>query len=143
MRSGYSRPLEEVDLTIKLDIWLYGELRMYAEKSNQPGYAQIETEVPEGFRMGDLLAMLDMPSTARGITFVSGNLSALPGFQPDLDHVFQDGDRIAMFDLRSMWPFQYRNGAAMTEEMRQAVADDPEQLLHHQHAADEEGASDL
>lgn len=138
MRLGCFRQLEEGNLTIKLDIWLYGELRVYAGNSNQPGYAQIETEVPDGFCMRDLLTMLNMPSKARGITFVSGNLSALPGFQPDLEHVFQDGDRIAMFDLRSMWPFQYRNGAAMVEEMRQAVADNPEQLLHHEHPGEPE-----
>ncbi len=122
---------------MKLDIWLYGELRTYSKSANQIGFAQVETEVPEGFCMRDLLAMLNMPSKARGITFVNGNLSALPDFQPDLGHVFQNGDRIAMFDLRSMWPFQYRNGAAMTEAMRQAVADDPEKLFHHEHSAED------
>ena len=122
---------------MKLDVWLYGELRMYAEKANQLGYAQVELEVPEEFCMRDLLTRLNMPSQARGITFVNGNLSALPSFQPDLGHVFQNGDRIALFDLRSMWPFQYRNGAAMTDAMRQAVADHPEQLLHHEHSTEE------
>lgn len=121
---------------MKIDIWLYGELRKYAKTGNQIGFANVEIETQEGFCMHDLLTLLEMPSEARGITFVNGNLSALPGFQPDLDHVFQDGDRIAMFDLRSMWPFQYRNGAAMTEAMRQAVADNPEQLLHHEHSAE-------
>jgi hypothetical protein len=122
-------------MTIKLDVWLYGELRKYAKNPNQIGYAQMDVEAPQGYRMQDLLAMLNMPSEARGITFVSGNLSALPGFQPDLEHVFQDGDRVAMFDLRSMWPFQYRNGAAMTDAMRNAIADNPEQLLHHEHSS--------
>lgn len=136
-RLGYFRPSVEVDLTIKLEVWLYGELKKYAKNSHQIGYAQLDLEVPDGFQMRELLAMLEMPSEARGITFVSGNLSALPGFQPDLGHAFQDGDRIAMFDLRSMWPFQYRNGAAMVEEMRQAVAENPEQLLHHEHIEDE------
>ncbi len=118
---------------MKLDIWLYGELRHYAKEPGQIGFARVEPEVPDGFCMRDLLDMHNLPSEARGITFVNGNLSALPGFQPDLEHVFQDGDRVALFDLRSMWPFQYRNGAAMTEAMRQAVADNPEQLLHHDH----------
>lgn len=122
---------------MKLDIWLYGELRKYAKNGNQIGFAQVEIETQEGFRMRDLLAMLEMPSEARGITFVSGDLSALPGFQPDLEHVFKDGDRVAMFDLRSMWPFQYRNGAAMTEAMQKAVAENPEHLLHHEHSTDQ------
>jgi hypothetical protein len=30
-------------------------------------------------------------------------------------------DRVALFDLKSMWPFQYRHGAAMTEEMKSAI----------------------
>ncbi len=121
---------------MKIDVWLYGELRHYAKGENQIGFARVAPEVPESFRMRDLLDMLEMPSQARGITFVNGNLSALPGFQPDLEHVFVDGDRVALFDLLSMWPFQYRNGAAMTEAMRQAVADNPEQLLHHDHESD-------
>lgn len=119
-----------------LDVWLYGELRSYAKGENRIGYAQMTVEAPEGFCMRDLLERLELPTKARGITFVNGNLSALPGFQPDLGHVFQDGDRVAMFDLRSMWPFQYRNGAAMTDAMRQAVQEDPEQLLHHEHSND-------
>jgi hypothetical protein len=136
-KSEFSLRLEAAKTNMKLDVWLYGELRMYAEKANQIGYAQVEPEVPEGFCMRDLLALLNMPSPARGITFVNGNLSALPGFQPDLGHVFQNGDRVALFDLRSMWPFQYRNGAAMTEAMRQAIAEHPEELLHHEHSAEE------
>jgi hypothetical protein len=119
-----------------LDVWLYGELRYYVKNGNHPGYAQMTVEAPEGFCMQDLLGRLEMPTKARGITFVNGNLSALPGFQPDLTHIFQDGDRVAMFDLRSMWPFQYRNGAAMTDAMRQAVQENPEQLLHHEHLED-------
>ncbi len=120
-------------MDIKLDVWLYGDLRQYGKDPTQIGYAQQDVTAPEGFRMRDLLALLVMPTAARGITFVNGNLSALPGFQPDLDHVFHDGDRVALFDLKSMWPFQYRNGAAMTEEMRKAVEQNPEQLFHHDH----------
>lgn len=122
---------------MKLDVLLYGELRKYGGPAQQIGYAQIVVEAPEGFRMRDLFDRLNMATTERGITFVNGNLSALPGFQPDLDHPFQDGDRVALFDLRSMWPFQYRNGAAMTESLRNAVAENPEQLFHHQHDGQE------
>ncbi len=37
--------------------------------------------------MRDLLAQLGMPTAQRGITFINGKLSAMPGLQPDLDHV--------------------------------------------------------
>jgi hypothetical protein len=124
-------------MRIKLDVWLYGELRKYAKISDQMGFANFEMEVEEGYRMRDLLASLEMPTTARGITFVSGDLSALPGFQPDLDHVFKDSDRVSLFDLHSMFPFHYRNGAAMIDEMETAVQDDPQLLLHHNHSSDQ------
>lgn len=120
-------------MSIKLDVWLYGALRSFAKGPSRIGFAQVAMELPEGACMHDLLAQLDLPTEQRGITFINGNLSALPGFQPDLKHVFQDNDRVALFDLRSMWPFQYRNGAAMTDAMRQAVAEHPEQLMHHEH----------
>jgi len=36
----------------------------------------------------------------------------MPGLQPDLGHALRDGDRVALFHLKSMWPFQYRHGVA-------------------------------
>ncbi len=47
--------------------------------------------------MADLLSYLAMPTEERGITFVNGELSAMPGLQPDLGHVLHDGDRVALF----------------------------------------------
>jgi hypothetical protein len=81
--------------------------------------------------MADLLARLGMPTEGRGITFINGRLSAMPGLQPDLGHILHDGDRIALFDLKSMWPFQYRHGAMLTEEMARAMDAQKGQGLHH------------
>ena len=72
-----------------------------------------------------------MPSEKRGITFINGNLSALPGLQPDLEQELKDGDRISFFDHRSMWPFQYRHGAAMASGLNQILNEDPEVIMHH------------
>jgi hypothetical protein len=30
-----------------------------------------------------------------------------------------------------MWPFQYRHGAALTEEMKRAMAEEKDHGLHH------------
>ncbi len=80
--------------------------------------------LPAGSRVEDLLKKLDLPTEERGITFINGNLSAMPNQQPDLDHLLEDGDRVAFFHLNSMWPFQYRDGATMaaglSREMKQA-----------------------
>jgi hypothetical protein len=73
--------------------------------------------------MRDLLAHLSLPTQERGITFINGDLSAMPDLQPDLDHVLKNGDRVALFHLKSMWPAQYRHGAGRTPEMERAMDD--------------------
>jgi hypothetical protein len=55
----------------------------------------------------------------------------MPGLQPDLGHVLAGGDRVAFFDLCSMWPFQYRHGAAMIDEMAAALAAREDGGLQH------------
>ena len=81
--------------------------------------------------MADLLAYLRIDTAERGITFINGQLSAMPGLQPDLDHILCKGDRVGLFDLNSMWPFQYRHGAAMTDEMNRATAASKDHGLRH------------
>jgi hypothetical protein len=116
--------------TIVVEIWLYGPLARYGGKAAQKSHANLQVELPAGSRMCDLLAHLALPTEERGITFINGNLSALPGLQPDLDHLLQDGDRVAFFHLKSMWPFQYRHGVAQAPELAQALARE-QKLFHH------------
>ena len=106
-----------------LDVWLYGALARYGADADQGSYANLAPSLPEGSTVADLLASLRLPTEERGITFINGNLSAMSGVQPDLGHVLADGDRVALFDLKSMWPFQYRHGAAMIDEMKDALDD--------------------
>ncbi len=121
---------------MKIEVWLYGELSQFAEGKAKKGFASLSLEVREGTTIESLLQTLEMPTEKRGITFVNGNLSALPDLQPDLDQVLLDGDRISFFDLRSMWPFQYRHGAAMSEGLKGILETDPELIMHHQQKDD-------
>jgi sulfur carrier protein ThiS len=114
-----------------VDVWLYGTLARYGGEARQGSFANLEMRLPEGTTVGELLARLGMPTGERGITFINGQLSAMPGLQPDLGHILNEGDRVAFFDLKSMWPFQYRHGAAMTDEMARAMADEKDDGLHH------------
>jgi sulfur carrier protein ThiS len=116
---------------ITIDTWLYGELAVYGGKKNQHSYANIQVKLAEGSSIRDLLDKLGLPTGERGITFINGNLSALPNIQPDLDHLLKDGDRVAFFHLRSMWPYQYRHGAAMTSELSATLDDRSKQGMHH------------
>ena len=114
-----------------VDVWLYGALARYRGERQQQSYANVQISLPEGSTLADLLACVGIPTEERGITFINGQLSGMPGLQPDLGHLLHDGDRVGFFDPRSMWPFQYRHGAAMTDEMAKAVADQKDDGLHH------------
>jgi len=105
---------------ITLDVWLYGPLARYGG-SDDNIFAQVAITLPAGSVMRDLLARLQLPAEERGITFINGNLSAMPGLQPDLEHPLSHGDRVALFHLKSMWPFQYRHDVAAIPEFRESL----------------------
>jgi hypothetical protein len=55
----------------------------------------------------------------------------MPGLQPDLNRVLADGDRVALFHLKAMYPFQYRHGLPMAEEFSEAMQSSRDGGLHH------------
>ena len=115
---------------VAVDVWLYGDLARHGGGTGQGSFANVRISLPGGSTMAVLLERLKLPTDARGITFINGQLSAMPGLQPDLGHILRDGDRVGFFDLKSMWPFQYRHGTALTEEMQQAMAGEKDDGLH-------------
>jgi sulfur carrier protein ThiS len=121
---------------IVLDVWLYGTLAGYGGGAKKGSFANLQIHLPEGSTMADLLAHLKMPAEQRGITFINGRLSAMPGLHPDLGHILKDGDRVGFFDPKSMWPFQYRHGAALTDEMEQAMVSEKDHGLHHTYGSE-------
>ena len=114
-----------------IDVWLYGELARYGGRGKRGSHANPKVKLAEGSTIRDLLAFLRMPTEVRGISFINGELSAMPNLQPDLEHPLQDNDRVAFFDLHSMWPFQYRHGIPMVGEMSDAMQSSQDQGLHH------------
>jgi len=126
---------------LHLDLWLYGRLAAYGGEASQGGYANLTLGLPTGSCMRDLLHYLRLPDTERGITFINGQLSALPGLHPDLDYEFRGGERVAIFDRISMWPFQYRDGAAMTDALQRALEAQPDGILHHTYETQREPQS--
>ncbi len=115
---------------ITLEVWLYGPLARYGGAADRGSFALLEPRLPDGSRMRDLLGFLSLPSEERGITFVNGALTAMPGVQPDLDQTLKDGDRLGIFHLKSMWPFQYRDGVALGPCLAQQVARDAKPYRH-------------
>jgi hypothetical protein len=119
------------ELHISVDVWLYGTLARYGDKTEAGCFANVQLRLPEGSTMADLLEHLGVGHKERGITFINGQLSAMPGVQPDLNHFLRNGDRVGLFDLKSMWPFQYRHGATVTDEMARALDAQKDRGLHH------------
>lgn len=116
---------------VVVDVWLYGTLACYGGEGDQGSFANIRVRLPDGSTIADLLARIRMRTEERGITFINGRLSAMPGLQPDLGHILHDGDRVGLFDPKSMWPFQYRHGVAMTDEMARTMVADKGHGLRH------------
>lgn len=107
--------------SVRLDVWLYGPLARYGGAEDRGAYAHLNLAVPEGTTIEDLLKHLGIPEDERGIVFVSGTLAAFAGLDAGLDGVLKDGDRVGIFHSRTMWPFQYRFGAAMTPQLAEAM----------------------
>lgn len=123
--------MEQQNAGVHIDLWLYGGLARYGGEANQGSFANLKLSLPPGSTVADLLALLRLPTEERGISFINGDLCAMPGLQPDLTHCLQEGDRVAFFHLQSMWPFQYRHGVAMIDEMKSAMLEGKDQGLHH------------
>ncbi len=117
-------------MSIRVEIWLYGPLARYAVE-DAADYARIDLELPSGSTLADLVHRLGIPAEERGITFVNGNVAAFPGVEVDEKVVLQDGDRVGLFHRRSMWPFQYRFGAAMRPELQEALRRRPDGGIRH------------
>jgi hypothetical protein len=116
---------------ITVNLYLYGDLSRYGGKTASYGFANLHVHLQERSVIRDLLTYLGIPTEVRGITFVNGKLSAMFGLQPDLDYVLNNSDRVALFDLKSMWSFQYRHGAMMIDELAQALSSKKDRWLHH------------
>jgi hypothetical protein len=128
----FSRWSQEDEMPdIAVDVWLYGTLARHGGKTDQGSFANLKMLLPDGSTMADLMARLGMRTEERGITFINGQLSAMPNLQPDLGHILRDGDRVGLFDLKSMWPFQYRHGVMLTDEMASAMDIEKDHGLRH------------
>jgi hypothetical protein len=123
---------------VNLEVWLYGPLAQYAGDASQGCYARLDLEMPEGSTIGDLVRRLEIPAEERGITFVNGNLAALPGLEADLDIVLGDGDRVGISHRKSMWPMQYRFGAQLTPQLQETFRQRKDRGVHHAYTRPDE-----
>ena len=118
---------------IHVEVWLYGPVARYAGDDSRGSYAQLQLELPAGTSMGDLVAQLGIPPEVKGITFINGKLAALPGLDVDQDVVLHDGDRVGISHRNSMWPHQYRFGAATTSQLEEEFRQRKDHGIRHEY----------
>lgn len=107
---------------LRLDVWLYGSLASLAQPENRSGgHAHLPMEMPDGTTMGELSDELGLTVEEKGITFINGQLADMPGMSADREIELKDGDRVAVFDRRSMWPFQYRHGVSISPQLSESL----------------------
>jgi len=126
--------------SIVVEVWLYGPIRRYAEGvtddvvvNHEVGtaHAQLLLALPAGTTVQDLMDRLELPAEEKGITFINGRLAALPGVDADRTVELRDGDRVGISHRRSMWPFQYRFGATLDDELQKTFRERKDRGIHH------------
>lgn len=106
---------------ITVDLWLYGPLAQYGGDANEGSHAHLALPLPAGATMQTMLDRLGLPLDEKGITFINRQLSDMPGLAADLGRELAEGDRVAIFHTKSMWPFQYRDRAASSPKLQEAL----------------------
>ena len=123
-----------------VEVWLYGPIREYAENVRDDivvdrevgtAHAQLYLALSAGTTVQGLLDRLDLPGEEKGITFINGKLAALPGVDADRTGELQAGDRVGISHRRSMWPFQYRFGASLEDELQETFRQRKDRGIHH------------
>jgi len=125
-------------MSIHIEVWLYGPVARYV-KGGSGSHARLELVMSDASTLSDLIQRLGIPNEERGLIFINGKLTAMPGLEPDPSPSLRDGDRVGIFHRRSMWPFQYRFGAQMTPELERVVRRQTNGGIHHAYTSDKRG----
>jgi len=125
---------------ITVEVWLYGPIRRYAEEVKDDvvldrkfgsAHAELRLDLATGSTVQDLLDHLGLPDEEKGITFINGKLAAMPGVEADRTVELRDGDRVGISHRRSMWPFQYRFGASLEDNLQETFRQRKDRGIHH------------
>ncbi|MEW5872467.1 MAG: MoaD/ThiS family protein [Chloroflexota bacterium] len=78
-------------------------------------------ELPEGACKADLLKHLEIPEEERGYLFINAVLCDVPGLSTGNGQLLHDGDHVGIFSVDRIWPYQYRDGVVISEELKAAL----------------------
>jgi hypothetical protein len=109
----------EISPFIQVDLALYGDI---AAKAGGVFVAQKKIDLPCGACVGDLLDQIGLADADRGYLFINSVLCDMPGLNVARLEPLNEGDHIGIFSTRHMWPYQYRDGVRMSENLRAVLS---------------------
>ena len=112
--------------SIKVSVALYGSL---AKAAGHKHIANLELNMEPNSNKADLLTKLGVIEEEIGFMFINSVLCGMPGVSVEFDRPLQDGDHLGIFSTTHMWPYQYRDGINMTENLKQALRE--QGAMHH------------
>ncbi|MBN2503449.1 MAG: MoaD/ThiS family protein [Anaerolineales bacterium] len=112
--------------SIKVNVALYGSL---AQAAGRKHLATLDLDLEPGLGKDDLLAEVGIVEEDIGFMFINSVLCGMPGVSVEFDRPLQDGDHLGIFSTTHMWPYQYRDGINMTENLKQALRE--QGAMHH------------
>lgn len=103
---------------INVELALYGPL---AQKAGGLHVAVRQVRLTPGAAIRDLAACFGITPEETGYVFVNAVLCDVPGLNASWGHPLAEGDHVGVFSLGYMWPYQYRDGARMSEPLKEAL----------------------
>jgi hypothetical protein len=119
--------------TITVDVAVYGPL---ARAVGGKHIATKEVTLSADVTLGYLREQLGIKEEDTGYIFINSILCDVPGLNASRDLPLSDGDHIGFFSKVHMWPYQYRDGARMTPELKAALKE--RGAMHHSYSSTEE-----
>jgi hypothetical protein len=119
--------------TITVDIAVYGPLaRAIGGKHIATKVVTVNADVT----LGELREQLGIKEEDTGYIIINSILCDVPGLNASQNLPLNDGDHIGLFSKVHMWPYQYRDGARMTQELTDALRE--RGAMHHSYSSTEE-----
>ena len=103
---------------IQINTTLYGPLAQFAGGKY---IAQKTVSLKAGASIRDLMDHFGIPYDQKSYLFINAVLCDMPGLLASLDEALKDGDRVGIFSLQHMWPYQYRDGIHMSENLTKTL----------------------
>ena len=119
---------------ITAELALYGPL---AKRAGGVHVAVRQVQVKPDSTIGNLAAQFGILAEEKGFVFVNAVLCDVPGLNASWEHPLADGDHVGIFSLGYMWPYQYRDGARMSEALKQALRQ--QGPMRHTYTTEEQG----